>query len=67
MSLSSVGKFEIYADTGIDQWEILKDRVREEVKNKKLKDGDRRVMAVAFDEPLIVTMIVSKMPQEEKL
>ena len=67
MSLSSVGKFEIYADTGIDQWAILQERVKQEVENKKLKDGQRRTMMVDFDEPLIVTISVTKMPQEKLL
>ena len=67
MSLSSVGKFEIYANTGIDQWEILKERVRQEVEHKKLRDGQSRTMIVDFDEPLIVTISVAKMPQEEKV
>lgn len=67
MSLSSVGKFEIYADTGIDQWALLQERVRQEVENKKLRDGQRRTMLVDFDEPLIVTISVAKMPQEKLL
>ena len=65
-NLSSIGKIDIFADTGLDQWEIVKSRVLEEVERKKLKDGDRRVMRVAFDESLMVEINVYKLSEEAK-
>jgi hypothetical protein len=67
MSLSSIGKVDIYADTGIDEWEIVKDRIRKEAEAKKVKDGDRQVMAINFTEPLLIEISVRKMPQEKML
>lgn len=67
MGLSSTGKVEIFADTGIDQWEIVRKKIREEVERKRLKDGDTKILSVDFDEPLIIEMKVIKMPQERLL
>lgn len=67
MSLSSVGKIDVFADTGLDEWEILKDRIRAEINNKKIKDGDYKTMMVDFGEPMIISITVTKMPQEKLL
>lgn len=67
MSLSSVGKIDVFADTGLDEWEILKNRISAEIKNKKIKDGDYKTMRVDFGEPMIISITVTKMPQEKLL
>lgn len=67
MSLSSVGKIDVFADTGLDEWEILKNRISAEIKNKKIKDGDYKTMRVDFGEPMIISITVNKMPQEKLL
>ena len=67
MSLSSVGKVDIYAETGLDEWQVVKDRIRQEAEAKKVKDGDRQIMMVHFNEPLVIEINVRKMPQEKLL
>ena len=67
MSLSSLGKIDLYAETGLDQWEILKKRVEEEVQAKTIKAGDRKMMRVDFGVPLTIEIRAIEMPQEKLL
>lgn len=64
MSLSNVGKVDIFAETGEDQWLLLQAAIRREIEKKKIKEGDRYFMPVFFDEPLVIEIKVTKSPQE---
>lgn len=67
MGLTNVGQVDIYADTGVDQWAILKERIEREIKSKKVKDGDHMVMKIDFGTPLMIEIKVKEMPQERLL
>lgn len=62
-----VGSVKIYADTGLDQWQIVQDRIKKDFERKNIKGGQIFMMPVDFGEGSFVLEIkVREIPNVTK-